>query len=46
MFFKIEEHNKPNLTGHERHGFKKGKSTASAGLVIQSIISRVLDDNN
>ena len=42
----IEAENATDLTGQEQHGFKKSKSTASAGLVIQSIISRALDENN
>ena len=32
-----------NITGKEQHGFKKSKSTATAGLIIQSMIARVLD---
>jgi hypothetical protein len=42
----IEAENATDLTGQEQHGFKKSKSTASAGFVIQSIISRALDENN
>ena len=42
----IESENKTDLTGVEQHGFKKCKSTASAGLVIQSILSRAVDSNN
>ena len=42
----VEKENRVDLTGKEQHGFKKGKSTASAGMVIQSIISRALDENN
>ena len=42
----IESTNKIDLTGVEQHGFKKCKSTASAGLVIQSILSRAVDSNN
>ena len=44
--FEIEDLNMVDLTGREQHGFKKGKSTATAGLVIQSIIARALDENN
>ena len=42
----IQKDNGVDLTGEEQHGFKKAKSTASAGLVIQSILSRALDSNN
>ena len=35
-----------DLTENAQHGFKKGKGTASAGLVLQSLISRALDDGN
>ena len=28
------------LVGSQQHGFRKGKSTATAGLALQSIISR------
>jgi hypothetical protein len=42
---KIESANKTDLTGVEQHGFKKCKSTASAGLVIQSILLRAVDSN-
>ena len=34
-----------NLAGKQQHGFVKGKSTATAGLLIQSMIARALDDN-
>ena len=34
------------LVGSQQHGFRKGKSTATAGLTLQSIISRALDDDN
>ena len=42
----VEKENGVDLTGNEQHGFKKCKSTTTAGLVIQSIISRALDENN
>ena len=42
----VEKENGVDLTGSEQHGFKKSKSTSTAGLVIQSIISRALDENN
>ena len=38
--------NKTNLAGKEQHGFTKGKSTATAGLVLQSLIARALDDDH
>ena len=28
----------------QQHGFKKGKETATAGLILQSLITRALDD--
>jgi hypothetical protein len=34
-----------NLTGDQQHGFKKHKSTATAGLLLQSIINEHLDVN-
>ena len=42
----IQEENKIDLTGVEQHGFKAQKSTASAALIIQSIIARAVDSNN
>ena len=33
------------MAGKQQHGFVKGKSTATAGLLIQSLIARALDDN-
>ena len=35
-----------DLTGNGQHGFKKGRGTCSAGLALQSLISRALDDDN
>ena len=35
-----------DLTGVQQHGFKHAKSTATAGLIIQSILSCSLDSNN
>ena len=32
-----------DITGKEQHGFKKSRSTATAGLTIQSLIARALD---
>ena len=37
--------NNVDLTGKEQHGFKKGRGTASAGLQLQSLIARALDDD-
>jgi hypothetical protein len=42
----IQEESKIDLTGVEQHGFKAQKSTASAGLIIQSIIARAVDSDN
>ena len=42
---KLEALNKITLAGKQQHGFVKGKSTATAGLLIQSLIARALDDN-
>ena len=32
-----------DINGKEQHGFKKSKTTATAGLIIQSLIVRALD---
>ena len=40
----LEQTNKLDLTGKRQHGFKKNKSTATAGALLQSIISRAADD--
>jgi hypothetical protein len=32
-----------DLTGETQHGFKPGKSTITAAMAMQSIISRTLD---
>ena len=42
----LESTNKLDLTGKQQHGFKRNKSTATAGALLQSIISRAADDNN
>ena len=42
----LETLNKLDFTGKQQHGFKKNKSTATAGLLLQSIIARAADDNN
>ena len=34
-----------DLTGNAQHGFKKSRSTATAGLTLQAILSRALDRN-
>ena len=39
----IEKENGIDLTGVEQHGFKKKRSTVTAGLTIQSIIAREMD---
>ena len=39
----IEDTNKIDLTGAGQHGFKRNHSTSTAGLVLQSAISRALD---
>ena len=40
----LENTNKLHLTGKHQHGFKRNKSTATAGALLQSIISRAADD--
>jgi hypothetical protein len=42
----IQNESKIDLTGVEQHGFKAQKSTASAALIIQSIIARAVDSDN
>jgi hypothetical protein len=42
----IQEDLSIDLTGNAQHGFKKHKSTSTAGLTIQSLLSRALDKNN
>ena len=34
-----------DLTGNSQHGFKQKRSTATAGLTIQSLLSHALDRN-
>ena len=41
----IAKKNNIDLTGTEQHGFKKNRSTATAGLTLQSKIARVVDLN-
>ena len=40
----LESTNKLDLTGKQQHGFKKRKSTATAGALLQSIIARAADE--
>jgi hypothetical protein len=35
-----------SLTGKSQHGFKKNHSTATIGLVLQSVLANALDQNN
>ena len=37
--------NKLDLTGKQQHGFKRKKSTATAGALLQSLIARAADEN-
>ena len=41
----IESLNNVDITGNQQHGFKKGRGTATAGLLLQSMIARALDDD-
>lgn len=41
----LQDTNKVDITGKQQHGFKKNKSTASAGLLLQSIIAKHVDVN-
>ena len=41
----IQMQNNVDITGEQQHGFKKGKSTLTLGLEIQSLIARALDDD-
>lgn len=42
----LESTNKLDFTGKPQHGFKRNKSTMTAGLLLQSIISKATDDDN
>ena len=42
----IETANRCDLTGKPQHGFKQNRSTATAGLTLQSILTRALDEDN
>jgi hypothetical protein len=41
----IQQLNDVEIIGKQQHGFKKGKSTLTLGLKIQSLIARALDDD-
>ena len=41
----IGEENTIDLTGKEQHGFKKSRSTITAGLTLQTLIAKHLDEN-
>ena len=41
----LENKNKLDLTGKQQHGFKRKKSTATAGALLQSLIARAADEN-
>ena len=34
-----------DLTGKKQHGFESGRSTITAGLALQSLIARALDND-
>ena len=40
---KLEVLNAITLVGKQQHGFTQGKSTTTAGLLVQSMIARALD---
>ena len=40
----IQEENDTDITGPNQHGFKKGHSTSSISLTIQSIITKALEE--
>ena len=41
----LESKNLLDFTGKQQHGFKKNKSTATAGLLLQSLIANATDLN-
>ena len=41
----LEILNNCDITGKGQHGFKKNRGTVTAGLQLQSLISRALDDD-
>ena len=42
--YDLESLNGIYIGGNQQHGFMKNKSTATAGLILQSLIARALDD--
>ena len=42
----LEQKNKLDFTCKQQHGFKRNKSTATAGLLLQSLITHATDSNN
>ena len=42
----LESTNNLDFTGRQQHGFKKKKSTLTAGILLQSLIARAADNNN
>ena len=42
----IEKDNNVDITGPQQHGFKKGHSTNTAGLALQTIIASALDEDS
>ena len=40
----LEISNKLDLTGKNQHGFKRNKSTATAGVLLQSVLARAADE--
>jgi hypothetical protein len=42
----IEMQKNVDFTGNSQHGFKKHRSTATAGLTVQSLLARALDNND
>ncbi len=42
---KIEKENNLDPTSEQQHGFKKNRSTITAGPTLQSIISRKMDED-
>ena len=42
----LESIHNVNLAGEGQHGFQKNKSTVTAGLSLQSLISRALEEDN
>ena len=45
QLLKISEENGFDLTGTKQHGFKSNRSTVTAGLAMQSLISRAIDND-